>query len=164
MSHDMDLDSQVPPSLPLPCIQPSCADHLSFPLAIVSGPSHVLPSYPSSALNHYYPSTFSPVLNFAHILTLVGTLSLYSHRNEFHSCLPLPSASQSHPSLLRQTPSTISLPHNQRIMNDNDFSDQSIPLSPLAFAKPIFAHVLHNNPICYDSFSLVLTISLLSPA
>lgn len=146
----MDPDYQIfPPPLPpsRSRSQLSRSGHHSLQPANIIGPSHVLPSYPSSALHHYYPSTTSPIPNPAHILTPSHTFPLHSHMDQLLSHQLLPSASQFHVPSLRQTPSSPSQiqPNDQNIMNSNDFPTHAASLSPLAFSHPLTPHVLYNN-------------------
>jgi hypothetical protein len=143
MPHEMDPDNQIsPPPMPISHSPLSRSGRRSLPPVINPGPSHALPSYPSSALGRYYPSSSSPIPNSAHILTRNRTSPL-------HSSFPLPSASQSHLPSLRRTPSVSPQfqYNNQHVPNNNDHLLSPVPLSPLALTPPYTPspHVLYNN-------------------
>ena len=79
-----------------------------MPTANSLGSNHVLPSYPSSTLQYYYPSP-RHAANYAHISPVFHPPAPVDIGH-----LPLPSASQSHVPSLRRSPS-LSSPENARL-------------------------------------------------
>ena len=142
------VDNVVPPSIPPVRAQTShsgCRSN-SHPSASAVGPQHVLPSYPSSTLQNYYPHDVN-FSNYAHISTSQQPFSYAPVMTDLvHP--PLPSASQSHLPSLRHTPSVPSAEHihTQRssasplINHQNSISSHNSQrihsLSPTAFPQP----------------------------
>src|ERR1700678_1685216 len=125
------------------------SDQCSRPQPITQGPHRVLPTYPSSTLQFYYPH--SPyVTNAAHISTFPQPFPVQFHDPGNFGHMPLPSASQSHVPSLRHTPSVSPLNNinfhciSQSPFYDQRLNNQSRPsstqrnnsLSPIAFAQP----------------------------
>ena len=125
------------------------SDQCSRPQPIAPGPHRVLPTYPSSTLQFYYPH--SPyVTNAAHISTFPQPFPVQFHDPGNFGHMPLPSASQSHVPSLRHTPSVSPLDNinfhrmSQSPFYDRRLNNQSRPsstqrnnsLSPIAFAQP----------------------------
>ena len=118
----------------------------SLPPANVFGPQHVLPTYPSSTLHCYYPSSH-PAANYAHISAPMTSSHSHPLSGDLHQ-FPLPSASQSHIPSLRRTPSVSPLqntrtqnfspsPAFDQRNNDSPRNFQRIhTVSPIAFAQP----------------------------
>ena len=101
----MLLVNDVPSSPSVVCQPAPCSGRHSLPSdnVVVSGPHDFLPSYHSSTLQYYYPSSHH-VANFTHIPssfqpshTHVPPVTGFVH-------VPLPSAFQSHLPSLRRTP------------------------------------------------------------
>ena len=147
----MDSNTDFPPSVSTVRPQPPSSGRCSLPPTSVPGPQHVLPSYPSSTLQFYYP-TSSHVANYAHISSSSqNPHPNYPVTNDFGH-LPLPSVSQSHIPSLRHTPSdptssnanihhSLKSPSNDpqinaqsRLQSRNSQRIQS--LSPIAFYQP----------------------------
>ena len=143
----MDSDNDLPPPISTSRPQGHHSGRRSLPPANVLGSQHVFPSYPSSTLHYYYPSS-NNTAHYAHISTPLSTSYPHPPLSGDFVQLPLPSASQSHIPSLRCTPSAASFenictqhlpvspafdlrnnvrPHNpQRIQT----------ISPIAFAQP----------------------------
>lgn len=144
----MDSHNELPSSVSTTLPQGSRSGRRSLPPtgANVLGPQHVLPSYPSSTLQFYYPPSFDAA-NYAHIPPSFPTL--HSHppvSGDFAHVLP--SASQSYIPSLRQTPSipsaeNINTSHapvppfsDQRNNLDSHNSQRIQSISPIAFYDP----------------------------
>ena len=119
----------------------------SLPPANVFGPQHVLPTYPSSTLHCYYPSSH-PATNYAHISAPMPSSHSHPPLSGDFPQFPLPSASQLHIPSLRHTPSVFPLqntrtqnfppsPAFDQRNNDSPRNFQRIhTVSPIAFAQP----------------------------
>ena len=100
----MDSDNDFPPTTSTFRPQGPHSGHRSLPPANVIGPQHVLPSYPSSTLQYYYPSPYHAA-NYTHISSSIPPSHPYPITSNDFVHAPLPSASQSHIPSLRHTPS-----------------------------------------------------------
>ena len=138
----MDSNEKILYSLPASHSQGPHSGRRSLPPANL-GSQHVLPSYPSSTLRHYFPSPYYPV-NYAHILPSSQHFS--SHPSDTFAQGPLPSASQAHIPSLRESPLTNPLdnihipiaPHSPFERNHVSplISQRIQSLSPIAFYQP----------------------------
>lgn len=109
-------DDTPPPTLTARNQAPiSASGRRSLPPATAFDSQHALPSYPSSTLQHYYPSPHH-VANYAHIFPPYQPFQPHSSVINDPSQMPLPSASQSHIPSLRHSPSSHSL-NNIHIQN-----------------------------------------------
>ena len=141
--------STSPVRSPISTIHPqgSPLGRRSLPPANIYGPQHVLPTYPSSTLHCYYPSSH-PAANYAHISAPMSSSHSHPPFSGDSSQFPLSSASQSHIPSLRCTPSVSPFrsTHTQHFPpsptfdwrnNDSPRNFQHIhTISPIAFAQP----------------------------
>src|ERR1700678_620404 len=84
--------------------QPLPSNQHYRPPTNVHGPHESLPSYPSSTLQYYCPSSYHAT-NAAHIPSFHHNFPVQSHDLNDIGQMLLPSASQSHVPSLRRTPS-----------------------------------------------------------
>jgi hypothetical protein len=137
----MNLNNDLPPPISNSQAQAIRSGRRSLPPLEGHGFQHVLPSYPSSTMDYYYPPSHN-VANYVHIPPISHSFTPFPPAEGAFG--PLPSASQSHIPSLRRTPSVSfsdnienhhnSPAYNQRT-NDNSQNSHSIhSLSPIAFA------------------------------
>src|ERR1700678_3341839 len=100
--------------------QPLPSNQHYRPPTNVHGPHESLPSYPSSTLQYYCPSSYHST-NAAHIPSFHHHFPVQSHDLNDIGHMPLPSASQSHVPSLRRTPS---------VPFADNINDHHVPVSP----------------------------------
>jgi hypothetical protein len=93
-----------------------------LPASNALGPQHALPTYPSSTLQYYYPSSYHATNYTMHIVPIPTPFPSHTSVPNNFTQMPLPSASQSHIPSLRHTPS---------------FSSPEIINVPRTFASPL---------------------------
>ena len=148
----MESVNDLPPSVFTTRAHAHNSGHRSVPPANALGHQHVFPSYPSSTLHHYYPSSYDTA-NYAHI----STSQPFTHNipqsvvPDFHH-MPLPSASQSHIPSLRHSPPFPSLENiRSHHAPDPNFSDHrnnanSRNSQRIHSASPITSRSHHSVP------------------
>ena len=122
----MESKSAAPSSPPTVRAQALHSGCRSMPPANVIGSHHVLPLYPSSTLQYYYPLPHDQA-NYAHIS--LSSQPFPPHPSDMVNTahIPLPSASQSHVPSLRCTPSVpIDVNRDNQCTLHSAFSDQCL--------------------------------------
>src|SRR6202522_627807 len=152
----MDSNNDVPPSTSFDRDRAPHLDRRSLPPADAHGTQHVLPTYPSSTMHYYYPSSHH-VGNYVHISAFPQPFS--SNPPVGGDFGPLPSVSQSHPPSIRRTPSVpvsgnidvlyaSTSPYYDQRHNDLSRNIQRIhSISPNAFHQPQHVPVFAPQPI-----------------
>ena len=144
----MDSDNDpVPPSLSTVRPQGPHPGRRSLLPANVFGPQHVLPSYPSSTLQYYYPFPHHAA-NYVHISAPMPTSHSHPPLSGDFVPLPLPSASQSHIPSLRRTPSVSPI--------------QNIHTQPFA-PSPVFDQQNSNHPADFQRIQTFSPVTVAQP-
>ena len=142
---NLNASNELPPSSSTMRPQGPHSGRRSLPPANVIGSHHVLPSYPSSTLQYYYPLSQYPVTRshiFSPFQPIHGQPTVVEHPVQ----TLLPSASQSHVPSIRRTPSSSPF-ENIRIQSISPALTQRTAahihdnqcihsLSPIAFYQP----------------------------
>ena len=139
-------DNDFPPSSSAVRPQAPRSGRHSLPPANVLGPRDFLPSYPSSTLQPYYPSS-QHVANYMHIPSYFQPLDNHVSFVADSGQMPLPSISQSHLPSLRHTPSVPPLDNIHTVHDPNSplFDNRTYNISRLSqrihsLSPPVFAH------------------------
>src|ERR1700679_4112847 len=150
----MDQGNDIPFPIPASHAHATHSGRRSLPPANVLGPGHVLPTYPSSTLQHYYPSDSQPhfAQNRAHISTFSQpfTNQPYDTNNFRHPIIPLVSQFRV-PSLRQTSTPSVHYSNNANIHHNSSPSPflhqiKNVTLQHNTSSSPaIFTH--HTSPI-----------------
>ena len=172
---NLNASNELPPSSSMTRPQGPHSGRQLLPPANVIGSRHVLPSYPSSTLQYYYPLSQYPFTHL-HISSpfqpIHGQPTIMEHPVQ----TLLPSASQSHVPSIRRTPSSspfeniriqpVSPALTQRTTAYIHDTQHIHSLSPIAFYQPQPIHAftapqtlpLHNVPVISKSAFHLISI------
>jgi hypothetical protein len=148
----MNLNNDIPPSISPVQTFHRDSGRRSLPPFSTTDPRHALPTYPSSTLQYYYPSS-RYIANYAHTPNFFQPISSHPHGGA--SGL-LPSVSQSHVPSLRRTPSVhesetvpapvfLTSPLLDQCFNNNSHFSVSARSAPISPTSPLLDQRFNND-------------------